>query len=78
MGLGMIAAARQKSPKCLIALDLFDWKLDLAIKCGADLAFNPTKCNLKQEIDKVSDNYGCDVYIEVKANFVSKNCPKRA
>ena len=37
MGLGMVAAARQKNPKKLIALDLFDWKLDIAKKAGADL-----------------------------------------
>ena len=33
----MVAAARQKNPKKLIALDLFDWKLDIAKKAGADL-----------------------------------------
>jgi threonine dehydrogenase-like Zn-dependent dehydrogenase len=27
VGLGMVAGARQKNPKCLIALDLFDWKV---------------------------------------------------
>ena len=36
----MVAAARQKNPKLLIALDLFDWKLDIAKKCGADLGIN--------------------------------------
>jgi len=65
VGLGMVAAARQKNPKLLIALDLFDWKLDIAKKCGADLVFNPMNCNLKEEIDKLTDNYGCDAYIEV-------------
>ena len=33
----MVAASRQKNPKKLIALDLFDWKLDIAKKAGADL-----------------------------------------
>lgn len=36
----MVAAARQKNPKLLIALDLFDWKLDIAKKCGADLGIS--------------------------------------
>ena len=27
LGLGMVAAAHQKSPKVLVALDLFDWKV---------------------------------------------------
>ena len=27
--------------------------------------FNPMNCNLKEEIDRLTDNYGCDAYIEV-------------
>lgn len=68
VGLGMVAAARQKNPKKLIALDLFDWKLDIAKKAGADLVFNPAKCNLKEEIDRITNGYGCDVYIEVSGS----------
>ena len=30
--------------------------------------FNPTKCNLKAEINAITDNYGCDVYIEVSGS----------
>ena len=30
LGLGMVAAARLKNPKLLIALDLFDWKVLLS------------------------------------------------
>ena len=52
------------SPKCLIALDLYDWKLDVAKKCGVHITLNPSKCNLKEEIDRLSGGYGCDVYIE--------------
>jgi len=64
LGLGMVAGARQKNPKCLIALDLCDWKLDIAKECGADLVLNPLTCNLKEEIDKLTEGLGCDVYIE--------------
>lgn len=71
VGLGMVAAAKLKSPKCLIALDMFDWKLDVAKKCGADLTFNPAKCNLRDEIEKLTDGYGCDVYIEASGNGAS-------
>ncbi len=31
LGLGMVAAAKLKSPKTLIALDLYDWKVSLPI-----------------------------------------------
>ena len=50
LGLGMIAAARQKNPRLLIALDYLDWKLDVAKKCGADLCWNPTKVDVFAEV----------------------------
>ncbi len=31
LGLGMVAAAKLKSPKTLIALDLYDWKVGMAL-----------------------------------------------
>lgn len=71
IGLGMVAAASLKSPKCLIALDLYDWKLDVAKKCGAYITLNPSKCNLKEEIDRLSGGYGCDVYIEATGHGAS-------
>jgi len=64
LGLGMVAGARQKQPKVLVALDLCNWKLDIAKECGADIVLNPAECDLKAEIDKLTEGYGCDVYIE--------------
>ena len=55
---------RKKDPKCVVALDMMDWKLDVAKKCGADIVLNPSKCDLIEEINKLTDNLGCDVYIE--------------
>jgi threonine dehydrogenase-like Zn-dependent dehydrogenase len=60
----MVAGAKQKTPKCVIALDTLDWKLDLAKKCGADHVFNPTKVDVRKEVEKLSEGYGCDVYLE--------------
>ena len=71
VGLGMVAAASLKSPKLLIALDFYDWKLEVAKKCGAHLVINPSKCNLTEEIGKLTDGYGCDVYIEASGNGAS-------
>ena len=51
--------------------DLFDWKLDIAKKCGANYVFNPLHCNVKEEISKLTENYGCDVYLEVTGNPIS-------
>jgi threonine dehydrogenase-like Zn-dependent dehydrogenase len=64
LGLGMVAAARLKNPACLVALDLKDYRLDVARKAGADLVFNPDTTDVVAEIRKITDGYGCDVYIE--------------
>ena len=64
LGLGMIAAARMKSPRLLIALDMNDERLELAKATGADLGLNPNKVDVVDEVRKLTDGYGCDVYIE--------------
>ncbi len=64
LGLGMVAAARMKNPTFLIALDLSDERLALAKSTGADLGFNPNETDVVDEILKLTDGYGCDVYIE--------------
>lgn len=68
IGLGMVVGAKMKNPKIVVALDLVDWKLDIAKKCGADLTFNPSKCDVKKEIEKLSSGYGCDVYLEASGH----------
>ena len=47
--------------KSVITIILF--QLDIALKCGADVVLNPSKCDVKAEIDKLSSGYGCDVYL---------------
>lgn len=64
LGLGMLAAARLKSPKLLISVDLNDHRLKGARRCGADVVLNPSKVDVVDEIHKLTDGYGCDVYIE--------------
>lgn len=64
LGLGMVAAARRKNPRLLIALDLNDDRLDVARACGADLCLNPGKVDVVDEVRNLTDGYGCDVYIE--------------
>lgn len=64
LGLGMVAAARLKNPGCLIALDLQPFRLAMARKCGADLVMNPHEVDVVSEVLKLTDGYGCDVYIE--------------
>ena len=64
LGLGMTAAARLKNPRLLIAMDLNEARLDIAKLCGADLVLNPGQVDAVDEVLKLSDGYGCDVYIE--------------
>jgi threonine dehydrogenase-like Zn-dependent dehydrogenase len=64
LGLGMIAAARLKHPRLLIALDLDDGRLAVATACGADLGLNPGRVDAIDEVLRLTDGYGCDVYVE--------------
>ena len=64
LGLGMVVAARMKSPALLIALDLDDGRLEIARACGADLGLNPQAVDVVDEVQKLTEGYGCDVYIE--------------
>lgn len=48
-------------------------QLDIAKKCGAQVVLNPKKCNVVDEVKKLSDSYGCDVYIEATGSPVSVN-----
>jgi threonine dehydrogenase-like Zn-dependent dehydrogenase len=64
LGLGMYAAAKMKSPRLLIAIDLNDHRLEIAKACGADMGLNPNKVDVIDEVLKLTDGYGCDVYIE--------------
>jgi threonine dehydrogenase-like Zn-dependent dehydrogenase len=60
----MVAAARLKNPALLIVLDLDDHRLDVARACGADLTLNPSRVDVIEEVLKLTEGYGCDVYLE--------------
>lgn len=64
LGLGMITYAKQKNPKKLIVLDMKEARLEKAKEFGADIVWNPLKVNVEEEIMKLTDGYGCDIYIE--------------
>lgn len=68
LGLGMVAAARLKNPGRLVALDMVDSRLDIAQKAGADVVLNPGKVDAIDEVLRMTDGYGCDVYIEATGN----------
>jgi threonine dehydrogenase-like Zn-dependent dehydrogenase len=71
LGLGMIVAARLKNPGCLVAIDLEDQRLEVAKRCGADVVLNPRRVDVIEEVRKLTNGYGCDVYIEVTGHPVA-------
>lgn len=64
LGLGMVGAIKKSGPRKLIVLDLFDDRLELAKKFGADMVLNPLKDDVIKIVKDLTDGYGCDVYIE--------------
>ena len=64
LGLMMTQVAHLKTPKKLVVIDLVDARLALAKRYGADVVINPTKENARAIVDGLTENYGCDVYIE--------------
>ncbi len=68
LGLGIVQAAKLKTPKKLIVLDTFEDRLELAKKFGADIVMNPAKENVIQKVLDMTGGYGCDVYIEATGN----------
>lgn len=64
LGLGMVTYARMKNPEKLIVLDMLDERLEKAKEFGADLVFNPGKCDVVKEIRNLTQGYGCDIYVE--------------
>ncbi|MDR1611576.1 MAG: alcohol dehydrogenase catalytic domain-containing protein [Planctomycetota bacterium] len=68
VGLGMLQACVLKNPKEVIAIDLQDKRLGLAREYGATVCLNPAKQDVEAEVDRLTDGYGCDVYIHASGN----------
>lgn len=68
LGLFMTQIAHLKTPKKLIVLDMKNNRLVLSKKYGADIVINPTEHDAVDEVLKLTDGYGCDVYIETSGH----------
>jgi len=64
IGLGMVAGAKAKNPKLVVALDMAQDKLELARECGADVIINIGTEDAVARVKEMTDGYGADVYIE--------------
>jgi len=65
IGLFVIQVLRSKGCGKIIAFDLEKAKLDLAVRLGADYAFNPNEHNVKKEVLALTENRGADASFEV-------------
>ena len=63
IGLCKLQLAKLKNPKMLIAIDCQPKRLELAKKLGADYAFDFTQTDVVEEVLKLTNGYGCDIYI---------------
>ena len=64
IGLFILQAAKLRGARTTIACDLNEFRLDLARQIGADVRLNPSKVNLKEEIQKRTEGRGADVAFE--------------
>ncbi len=64
IGLGMIAGAKTRNPKLVIALDMSADKLAIAAECGADVIINVADGDAVARVKALTDGYGADVYFE--------------
>ena len=64
IGLFMLQIAKLKTPDVLIAIDPKPNRLKVAKELGADITMNPSEVDVVKEVLKLTNQYGCDIYIE--------------
>ena len=65
VGLMAIATARALGARAVYATDVSDYRLDLALDLGADLAVNPQRRSIEAELAAITDGEGVDVLLEM-------------
>jgi threonine dehydrogenase-like Zn-dependent dehydrogenase len=68
LGLCMLQLAKLKNPAELVALDIKDNRLRLAQRLGATLTLNVAREDAVRRVLEMTQEYGCDVYIEASAS----------
>jgi S-(hydroxymethyl)glutathione dehydrogenase/alcohol dehydrogenase len=64
VGLNVVQGAALVSADPIIAIDIFDNKLNLARDFGATHVINSTKCDVREEVRKIVGSSGVDVFVE--------------
>lgn len=73
MGLILLQQIKNTGTKKVIAIDIRDEMLSLAVNLGADFAINPSKQDYKMILNSLTDNKGVDVSFEVGGNEATLN-----
>jgi len=68
IGLNIIQAASLRNAFPIIAVDIFDNRLELARNMGADFVINARKINAKEEILKILNTRELDVFVDNTGN----------
>ena len=64
VGLNVVQGAALVAAQPIIAIDIYDHKLDMAREFGATHLLNSTKCDVRDEIRKIVGSQGVDVFVE--------------
>lgn len=68
IGTSMVNIAKLMLPRMVIGIDVRENRLEMGKKYGADVVLNPMTCDVAEEIKKLTDGLGCDVYIEASGS----------
>ncbi|TLD01427.1 zinc-binding dehydrogenase [Robinsoniella peoriensis] len=68
IGLSMVNIASLYLPGMVIGIDVKENRLAMGKEFGADVVLNPAECNVAEEIMKLTDGLGCDVYVEASGS----------
>ncbi|HTT92086.1 MAG TPA: alcohol dehydrogenase catalytic domain-containing protein [Acidimicrobiales bacterium] len=64
IGMGMVAGAKLRHPRSLVAVDNNPARLELAKTCGADLVVDVSHEDPVSIVLELTEGYGCDVYFD--------------
>ncbi|MCM1134091.1 MAG: alcohol dehydrogenase catalytic domain-containing protein [Clostridium sp.] len=68
IGTAMVRMAQLTLPKMIIGIDLRQHRLEMGKQYGADEVIDPSKQDVVEEIMRLTDGKGCDVYIEASGS----------
>ncbi|KGG80332.1 L-threonine 3-dehydrogenase [Caloranaerobacter azorensis H53214] len=71
IGLMAVAVAKAASASKVIAIEVNEYRIELAKKMGADVVINPVKENVVERVLEETSGYGVDVVAEMSGNVMA-------